>query len=289
MMHRLLVFSLLVFGGIIAGAEEPPRDARLEEKKFEALATRDTSPLSVKALELQPQKWKHGETEHFIIHYRRITEAQKVAREVEFDLWFVARALGASKERYAKKSHIYVFQDEREWNIFRYEAGFLEWMTSVAVGDDLFLHVGGAGEGFDSETLAHETTHAVVARLYPGNRWPRWLNEGFAEYMATASLSARKRVWKQGMQRGLSGATLSPTELVAITNYPEDRKKVHQFYQSSEKLIRFLMNEYPPERFPAFTDAILAGTPFQDALLKTYSDRVKDYPAFLKQYERFTR
>ena len=47
--------------------------------------------------------------------------------------------------------------------------------------DDLFLDVRAAQGGFDSQTLAHETTHAIVARIYGGRRWPLWLNEGFAE------------------------------------------------------------------------------------------------------------
>jgi hypothetical protein len=291
-MRWLLSLSVLFLGCLAvarAAGDEPPQEVRLEEKKFETLSNRDTDPLGVKALALQPQKWKHAETDHFIIHYRRATEAQKVVREIEYTLWFVARSLGAGKERYAKKSHVYVFQDEREWIDFRSEAGFQEWATSVAHGDNLFLHVGGVGEPFDSATLAHETTHAVVARLYPGKRWPHWLNEGFAQYMSTASQAARKHVWAQGMQRSVAEATYSPTELVAMTDYPKDKEKVWPFYQSAEKLVRFLNNEYPQDRFPRFIDAIVDGVSFQDALVKVYGDRVKDYPAFLKQYDHFTK
>lgn len=35
-------------------------------------------------------------------------------------------------------------------------------------------------------TPAHETTHAVVARIYRRQRWPVWLGEGFAEYVGAA-------------------------------------------------------------------------------------------------------
>lgn len=311
-MRWLLSLSVLFLGclAVARGAgDEPPQDVRLEEKKFEALSNRDTGPLGAKALALQPQKWKHAETDHFIIHYRRATEAQKVVREIEYTLWFVAQSLGASKDRYAKKSHVYVFQDEREWIDFRSGAGVPDWCASFALGDHLFLHVGGAGEGFNSPMLAHETTHAVVARLYPGRRWPVWLNEGFAEYMSTASLAARKHVWTQGMQKELSEATLSLSELVATKSYPINREDVTRFYQSAQKLVRFLMNDFPKERFPRFIDAMLEdatfentvlttlqgsnvqakGTTFENAILKVYGDRVKDYPAFLKQYDHFTK
>jgi hypothetical protein len=37
---------------------------------------------------------------------------------------------------------------------------------SLALGDELFLNVREQTGAFDSETVAHETTHAVVARIY---------------------------------------------------------------------------------------------------------------------------
>jgi len=274
----------------------PPHDVQLVEKKAEQLSSQDASPLGLKALAIAPAKWKHAETDHFIVHYRRATEAQKVVREVEYTLWFVAQSLGAAKERYAQKSHVYVFQDEREWSAFRSEAGVPNWYASFAQNGNLYLHVGGAGEGFDSAILAHETTHAVVSRLYPHQRWPIWLNEGFAEYMSTASQAARKKVWTQGMQKELSQADYPLAELVVMTDYPHkqddedaERKEVRRFYQTSQKVVRFLMNSFPKERFPRFIDAILAGAAFESAVLKVYGDQVKDYPAFTKQYERFTR
>ena len=267
------------------------------EKKAEQLSAKKTGPLGAKALAIAPEKWKHAETEHFIIHYRRVTEAQRAVREIEYTLWFVAQSLNATKEQYARKSHVYIFQDAREWAAFRSGANVPSWTASFALGDELFLHVGGVGEGFDSHLLAHETTHAVVARLYPHQRWPIWLNEGFAEYMGSASQAARKGVWTKGMQQELSQASLPLEKLVAMKDYPETgadagkeaHREVDRFYESSQKLIRFLMNNFPKERFPQFIDAIVIGAPFENAILQVYGDQVKDYTAFTKQYERFVK
>jgi hypothetical protein len=265
----------------------PPRDIRLVEKKLEALPNQDANPMAAQALAIEPKKWKHAETDHFIIHYRRATEAQKVVREIEFDLWFVARTLGASKERYAKKSHVYVFEDEREWRDFVHQVKDLpQWVASFAHGDELFLHVGGMGEGFDSTILAHETTHAVVSRLYPDKEWPRWLNEGFAEYMGIASQAARKGTWAKGMQKDLSGVTMPLSQVIALTDYPTDERDVRLYYQSCEKVVRFLMDDYPRERFPQLIDAILNGETLETAIPRVYAPQVKDYATFLKQYER---
>jgi len=39
-----------------------------------------------------------------------MTEAHKVAREIEYDIWFIAKALGAGKEQYQRKSHVYILR-----------------------------------------------------------------------------------------------------------------------------------------------------------------------------------
>jgi hypothetical protein len=284
----LLSLAAVLIGGTAFGLENdlPPRDVRLIEKKFEALANRDADPIGAKALAIEPAKWKHAETDHFILHYRRATEAQKVVREIEFDLWFVARALGAQKDRYAKKSHVYVFEDEREWLGFIGQVDVPKWTASFAHGDELFLHVGGMGEGFDSDILGHETTHAVVSRIYPDRHWPRWLNEGFAEYMGTASQAARKKIWTKGMQKEIEVIPIPLAELVKMTEYPDNPEQVQRFYRTSEKVVRFLMNEYPKERFHLFAEALMAGTPLETALPQVYAGQVKNYADFLKQYAR---
>jgi hypothetical protein len=203
----------------------------LVEKKWDDLSNKEPSENGTKALAINPAKWKHAETENFIVHFRRVTEAQKVVREVEFNLWFVARSLGATRDQYKRKSHVYVFADEKEWKNFLAQTSVPQWSASFAYGDELFLNVRENTGLFDSETLAHETTHAVVARLYPGRHWPLWMNEGFAEYMKGASIAARKGQWVKGRQHDLHVADLDLDQMFAATAYPATESGVHQFYQ----------------------------------------------------------
>jgi Peptidase MA superfamily len=273
----------------------PPRDVPLVEKKLEELSNQHLSEDGQKALAINPEKWKHAETENFIIHYRRVTEAEKVVREVEYDLWYVASMLAAGKDRYRKKSHIYVFEDEAEWKKFMTVSDNpMKWAVSYAYGDELFLNVrgggnSGAGTSFDSHTLAHETTHAVVARLYPRKRWPLWLNEGFAEFMGGQSVAARKGQYAKLYQRGLTMADIPIESLTSMEEYPSDPLAIQKLYQTSEKVVRFLMTEGGKERFPKFIDAVLAGQSMQDAVQAVYGDKFKDWATFMKHYERFTK
>ena len=264
------------------------------EKKFDQLSDQQLSDGGKQALEIDPAKWHHAETDNFIVHYRRVTEAQKVVREVEYTLWYVAGVLGAGKDRYAKKSHLYVFEDQSEWQRFlEVSNNPMKWAASYAYGDELFLNVRGAGNSgtgsFDSHTLAHEATHAVVARLFPRQRWPLWLNEGFAEYMGGASIAARKSQGGRRFQRTLGMAEMPLERLTTLDEYPTDEISRAQLYQTSEKFIRFLMTEMPRERIVSFIDAVLTGKPVMEIIPEIYGDKVKDWAGFQKRYERFSR
>jgi len=215
-----------------------------------------------------------------------------VAREVEFDINFVATALGAKKEQYPGKSHIFIFQDDNEWQTFLNTANKPAWMASFAMRDELYLNVRSTTPGaptFDSQTLAHETTHAVVARLYPGTRWPLWLNEGLAEYMGAASVAARKNQPIRRHEHTLDFAGMSLDTLQQIRVYPDDPVQVAQLYETAEKLIRYIMTELPKERITQFISAVLAGRSLQDALLYVYPDKIASYDDFLKKYAKFTK
>ena len=142
---------------------------------------------------------------------------------------------------------------------------------------------------FDSQTLAHETTHAVVARLYPGKRWPLWLSEGFAEQMSGQSVGARMGQYNPRMMQHFQIATLPLDQLTAMTVYPPDALSVAALYQSAEKLVRFLMVNNPPDRFTKLVDRLLDGEDLSTVVPKIYGDRYPTYAAFQQAYARLPK
>ena len=267
----------------------PPRNVPLQQRLWQQLSDRTVSIPGSAALEVKPEQWRHAETENFVLHFRRVGDANAVAREIEFHLWFVAKELGATKEQYARKSHVYIFKDEREWEKFLASRGHPPWAQSLAIGDELFLNVRERGGGFDSETVAHETTHAVVARIYRGRRWPLWLSEGVAEYMGRASVAAQHHQHFRRNQRALQMAELTFAQLSSTTVYPALPDEVHQLYQSAEKFARYLFNNHPKQLFPRFVERVLAGEPVAMALVAIYGNEFNDMTAFERKFARFTR
>jgi hypothetical protein len=274
----------------IANSTPPPPGMPMRQLTWETIANREVSLLGAEALSVNPRAWYHGETENFIVHYRLFSDALQVAREIEFDLWYVAKTLGATKEQYARKSHVYTFGDDKEWRAFLIQAQHREqWAHSFAHGDELFLNVHGTGHGFESDTLAHETTHTVVARIYGRRQWPIWLNEGFAEYMANCIVSARRGLTPGANPRTLSSATLSVIDLFALTEYPADRGDVERLYDTGAKFVRYLFSAYPRERFPQFVDRLLSGEPTQAALIEIYGNEFRDMSSFERRFRSSIR
>jgi hypothetical protein len=107
--------------------------------------------------------------------------------------------------------------------------------------------------------------------------------------MGGASVAARKGHSTRRYQSQLQFAELSLDQLESMTIYPEDEVAIHQLYQSSEKLIRFLMSELPKDRIVRFIDAILEGRRIKTAVLEIYPDKLRDWDAFERRYERFAR
>ncbi len=270
-------------------ATPPPYSAPLRQLRWEDLANHEISPAGAQALAMQRPQWRHGETDHFIIHYRGMSDALQVAREIEFDLWHVAQSLGAQPAQYARKSHVYIFRDKKEWQNFLLQTRMPEWVHSFASRDDLFLNLRAAEGGFDSHTLAHETTHAIVARIYGDRPWPLWLSEGFAEYMGAASVAARNSRAARSNQRKLQFAKVTVAELFATQRYPEAPLEIARLYDTSAKFVRYLFNKYPPELFPKFVERVITGTPPPAALLEIYGNEFADMAEFEKRFSRFIR
>ena len=255
------------------------------QETWETLPNHEVNDLGQTALNIRPAAWLHGECPHFIIHYRRITEAKTVALQIEFHLAFVAKTLGAGPERYANKSHVFIFEDDKDWKAFLSQTKIPPWAGSFAWGDELFLNVRNGNTGtFDAQTLAHETTHAVVARLYPHERFPLWLSEGFAEEMSGRSFAARQGFNPRTLQR--YHLPLIPLEdLTAMVEYPANVVAVARLYQSSEKLVHLLMSNHP-ERFPQLMDLVSKGETLSLAVPEVYGDVYPAYAAFSQQYGR---
>ena len=263
-----------------------PADMQLVEKPWEQITDKQLFEPGKIALGENPSKWHHAETEHFVIHFHKRIDAQKVARQAEFYYEQVKRDLMADKDRFDRKNHVFLFEKEEEWHQFVADAKFMDWAAGVSSRSELyFLSRQGAGD-FAAGTLAHETTHCVFFRFVP-RRIPMWLNEGFAEFESGNAYAKFKGIGGGNRGSGRGGASGFPLQkLLASTEYPKETEEVHEFYRTSERLVRFLVTKLDRNRFVPLVLKLADGVPLDKALLEIYPDRFKTFDEFVKRYEK---
>jgi len=255
------------------------RNFYLEEKPFDQLSQRRISDWGVLALEISP-KWKHGETEHFIIHF--FSNGDAIGRRCEKFYADIREFFGFRHDLMgALKSHVFAFQDPADWKNFRRQVKLEDTTGGVARSHEFFYLSVNEDRQFDSlaHVQAHEMTHLVFHRFFTG-RVPLWLNEGVAEYFGL------KRIADLNTFRTYVGkAKPFPLQkLFAAEKYPEGEQQVRSFYAEAAIVVDFLTSTSERRALlPKFIDAMIAKNDV-DAALKLYGFETR--ADFEKAYER---
>src|SRR5436853_1469309 len=117
-MRGLSIFAMSILCAAAASAQLN-QSSSLAEVEFSQLSQRDPNPLGKKALAINPEQWKHGETEHFIYHFVHSYVVTPVSVEAEFHYRVVAKELERDQPSGDTKSHIYIFERPQDWAEFQ--------------------------------------------------------------------------------------------------------------------------------------------------------------------------
>ena len=252
-----------------------------QEKPFDKLSTTETSDWGELALSVQPTKWKHGETEHFIIHF--FHNGDKIARRSEVFYAEIKDFFGNRLDMLARrKSHIFAFPDANDWHAFTGKIK-QEWAGGITRGDEFFYLAANEEGRFDSKgkVQAHEMTHLIFNRFYR-RRLPLWLNEGVAEYFGQ-----RKATTLMQFRQQMSTTAPYPlSELFQAMHYPE-RAQIPAFYAEAAIILDFLT--HTSERatlLPKFVDSMIASNDVPAALQIYGYKNPADFEAAYKNYRK---
>ena len=177
------------------GAEEERRPGlnSLPEVEFKALSQHDWNPLGARALAIHPADWKHGETEHFIYHFIHSYVATPISVEAEFNYRVIAKELGLETMPGASgKSHIYIFEKPDDWKIFQSNAHLEPWTGGIHSLGSLFIVRDPSYQVCQQLVRARDCApHSLPA--FTSMPLPRWLDEGFAEYVSRVARASYQR------------------------------------------------------------------------------------------------
>jgi hypothetical protein len=257
----------------------------LPEIEFKALSQRDWNPLGARALAIRPAEWKHAETEHFIYHFIHSYVATPVSVEAEFSCRVIAKELGLEAiPSAAGKSHIYIFEKPEDWKLFQGYAHLEPWTGGIHSFGSLFI-VRDPNYKFTNHSLGHEIAHLILFRVYQ-RPMPRWLDEGFAEYVSGKSHASYQRARNYNARphsQSIAPEQFIPlSRLITLTDYPP-AEEIAVFYHESERLTRFLAAT-DPAAFRALLDSVARGESFDTALSRHYSGRFFDVDALEKEF-----
>ena len=255
---------------------------------FSQLSDQTISAHGRRALAINPQNWKHGETRNFVLHYIQNHVAKEVAMESESYFRYIAADLNLAPSD-SGKNHIFIFEDALAWETFLVTTRLELWTGAVTIGMELFVPRNPKYK-FKGHALGHEIVHLMVHR-FVGTKLPLWLEEGIAEDLSMTAYSSYYR------RRGYSGRVAKPglkafiplAQLTAITAYPSDNLTVETFYTESNWLAGYLNSFENRGKFSKMFRAMAAqGVPFESALRDEYSskwssisDLERDFKAYL--------
>ena len=266
-MLRLVLFSIVVATSSLRA--QTALNA-LPEVEFSRLSQRDPNPLGEKALAINPELWKHGETDHFIYHFEHSYVATPVSVEAEFYYRVIAKELEREQPAGDIKSHIYIFERPADWAQFQSSGALEPWTGGIHSEGSLFI-VRNPAHRFADNTLGHEISHLVLHRFYTAGI-PCWLDEGFAQYVskgAHASYQRARGYIARPQSRAIALEELMPlNKLMAMTRPPNE--SVELFYDQSERLVRFSGGDNK-QAFLNLLDSLARHQPFETAFPRSYA------------------
>lgn len=279
-------------GSIPAGQMERPAGRR--ELTWRNLNLGDHWPRDLtegeqNALRGLSRRWRHAESEFFILHYQQMGYARAVARQADFFYQYIAADLPGFRDRRSEKSHIVVIRSQRDWETFIENAGAApEWSAAYVRGHVMFLPDLGRGGQTNAHVLAHEMSHLVLNRFFV-RQPPLWLNEGLAEWYGHIGWQAfqGQRV-NPGNALGTLRNPMPLEQLFALRGYPENQADIPRFYQTSHHLVGFLMMEKDMPAFVRFLERVtVRGEPALAAIHEVYGfESVRELETAFRRFAR---
>ena len=221
------------------------------------------------ALSFEKELWKHAETEHFIYHFTNAKEAETVYIHAEVYYKWVKELFGISEDRWSKRAHVFVFQDEKTWKEFLARAHPTLHGDAYTNGWELFIWRDPYWLS-PMKTMAHEITHVILFRFLDGPI-PLFLNEGFAEfvsYRALAMQTGGNEFDIRIMQLVPNEKFIPLNELMDAKTYPQD--KIETFYRESELFARYLLLSYDSKLFYKLLREVSAGKDTAGSIREIY-------------------
>jgi hypothetical protein len=132
-------------------------------------------------------------------------------------------------------------------------------------------------------TLKHEMCHVLLGRNIPSERLPRWLNEGFCQWV-TGGVG---ELMIDDKQPNLNKASLShrliPLSLLS-RNFPVDRDQLILAYEESKNVVEYMVTEHGQRGVVSIMNSLKEGDAIDEATRKGLSISLDEFEKRWIQY-----
>jgi hypothetical protein len=303
-------------------------DAELRRSRIRALPAEQRSRLLAAQIAIASRALAAGratriETPRFVVHTDATTPklAETVGGNLEAIFNVLAGELlpGIELRPEPYKLHVFVYRDRASYELLRGEMPTYEWSAGFySPAGMIALHLDQPDSDAVMSILLHEATHAFIERhvVRPGVAIPRWLGEGFAEYvgnsvvkdgrllpgrtMARRYVLVRGRAYdmttgagvelQQARQALRGGQGLGVSEMLAASPEIFYGERSRLFYASSWLLVHYLRDGgegWARARFPRLLLYLAEGYPQAAAFRAVYGDVAAADTAFRAYVKAF--
>jgi hypothetical protein len=260
--------------------------ARDVQRQLQDGGTVATGDASTRPLPKQADGWKRVESENFIVlHNGDAAFAEQVARTGErtrqtaFEKWYGTPAAGwsprceiylhANRDAYSKATG--KTADAPGHATLRYQGHqIVSRRIDIPLDNANLLSI----------TLPHETTHVVLADLFPDPPLPRWADEAMAVLAEDPAQIARYRDRLPQLRR--EGKLFAIGQLMTMADFPEPRS-ITAFFVQSVAITEYLSGLRGPKAFTVYLrDAQRYG--YERALERSYG--IRSFSELQERWER---
>jgi len=245
--------------------------------------------------ELEDQKWIEVSTANFRI---RSTLSKRKTTKLIRDLHLLRTAVplftNVKRVDSTIPTNILAIKRAADFETLGINRDYVGWFRSRLRNNTILIR--DTPHMDETAVIIHEYVHFLM-RNHSGLAYPRWYDEGFAEYLSGMTFSRDSfEVGAAPQQRVygiLDSRWLSPTQLLDPDEYQKLNKGEKQrFYAQSWALVHFLLNRSDRkskhgEDMRAYLDLVSSGSDEVEAFESAFGIPAKKLPAKLKSYLRY--
>jgi hypothetical protein len=126
------------------------------------------------------------------------------------------------------------------------------------------------GYPFRKNLLKHELVHLLLHAHIPGNRLPKWFEEGVAQWASDGVADLLEEPRSAELTEAILSDNLLPFAALA-NDFPDDNRGLILAYAQSRSMVFFMADTYGADNILKILDSLKDGSGFEESIRRVFS------------------